>query len=88
MIKSVPPVANAWPGIAASGDPSRYALPSAHDTISRKQWPAVTKEDYYKLACALSTEEYRLPKLLLPEATRKRIVQRLDAEEAKKEQVG
>jgi hypothetical protein len=62
VVKSVPPSANAWPGIAASGDPSRYALPSARDTVGRKQWPAVTKEDYYKLACALSTEEYRVPR--------------------------
>jgi homocitrate synthase len=39
-----------------------------------------------ELLLSIATEEYRLPKLLLPESARKRIVQRLDAEKTKTEQ--
>jgi homocitrate synthase len=41
-----------------------------------------------ELLLSIATEEYRLPKLLLPEATRKRIVQRLDTEDGKTERTG
>jgi homocitrate synthase len=40
-----------------------------------------------ELLLAIATEEYKLPKLLLPESARKRIVQRLDEEPPPKEQV-
>ncbi len=40
-----------------------------------------------QLLLNIATEEYRLPKLLLPESARKRIVQRLDEEGPPKEQV-
>jgi homocitrate synthase len=40
-----------------------------------------------ELLLSIATDEYRLPKLLLPESTRKQIVQRLDTEEAKPDQV-
>ena len=40
-----------------------------------------------ELLLSIATEEYRLPKLLLPESARKQIVQRLDEEEPPKEQV-
>lgn len=40
-----------------------------------------------ELLLSLATEEYKLPKLLLPESARKRIVQRLDEEKNRKEQV-
>jgi homocitrate synthase len=40
-----------------------------------------------ELLLSIATEEYKLPKLLLPESTRKRIVQRLDEEPPRKEQV-
>jgi homocitrate synthase len=40
-----------------------------------------------QLLLSIATEEYRLPKLLLPESARKRIVQRLDEEGPPKEQV-
>ena len=61
VVKQSPPDTGGWPSIGASGDPSRYALPSAHHTYSRKRWKPVTREDYYKLACSLSREEYRVP---------------------------
>ncbi|MGD0174607.1 MAG: pyruvate carboxyltransferase, partial [Anaerolineales bacterium] len=40
-----------------------------------------------QLLLSIATEEYRLPKLLLPESARKQIVQRLDEEAPPKEQV-
>jgi homocitrate synthase len=40
-----------------------------------------------ELLLAIATEEYRLPKLLLPESARKRIVQRLDEEAPGKERL-
>jgi hypothetical protein len=40
-----------------------------------------------QLLLSIALEEYRLPKLLLPESARKQIVQRLDEEEPPKEQV-
>jgi homocitrate synthase len=40
-----------------------------------------------ELLLSIAAEEYKLPKLLLPESTRKRIVQRLDEEPPHKEQV-
>jgi homocitrate synthase len=40
-----------------------------------------------QLLLSIATEDYRLPKLLLPESSRKQIVQRLDEEEPPKEQV-
>lgn len=40
-----------------------------------------------ELLLAIAAEEYKLPKLLLPESARKRIVQRLDEEPPSKEQV-
>ncbi len=40
-----------------------------------------------QLLLSIATEEYRLPKLLLPESARKQIVQRLDEEVPPKEQV-
>jgi homocitrate synthase len=40
-----------------------------------------------ELLLAIATDEYKLPKLLLPESARKRIVQRLDEEPPSKEQV-
>ncbi len=40
-----------------------------------------------ELLLSIATEEYRLPKLLLPESARKQIVQRLDEEAPPKEQV-
>lgn len=39
-----------------------------------------------ELLLSIATEEYRLPKLLLPESARKRIVQRLDTEKTKAEE--
>jgi len=40
-----------------------------------------------ELLLSIAAEEYKLPKLLLPESTRKQIVQRLDGEPPHREQV-
>lgn len=50
-----------WPGIAASADPSRYALRGSDFTFGRRTWTPVTREDYYNLAVALSGDASRLP---------------------------
>jgi len=61
VVRSGPPSPRDRATISATADPSRYALPSSRRVYSRKQWKPVTREDYYKLACELSNEPYRVP---------------------------